>query len=274
MNKNLQKTKDFSRNLSKFYSKNKKYGILLLSGVNHMGKNKKRQPFQISKEKMQQILSLLCIFFSFYILNTYLIYFSGISIQKNLSLWVSNTFFSMSWIFLLIGIIFSFQGILRRIVATAFVLLFSIITCLESLVFTMNGKYTTFNHLGFSISKFFESMSEELILSFFLSFLLLFVFCYFTKKIEKHKRDFYELSFFIFSIIFLFGLCRGIAYYSMGPQIIYTSGKKSEDLKTVYLEHKKAHLDFKISGLYDFTLKECYQNIQKQMKKTEEYLKK
>lgn len=238
-----------------------------------MIQNKKEKDFQFSKDNIQKILSFICIFLSFWLLNSYLMKIAGISFSKNSSLWISNSFFSLSWIFLLIGIIYMFQGLSRRIVSTVFFLIFSIITCLESVSFTVNGKYVSLDHFEFSISKLIESMSEEFILYFFFSFLLLLVSWSLLKKVNVKKRNFYQLSFSLLTIIFLFGLCRSVAYYSMGPQIVYTSGKESNDLKTVYLEHKKEHFNFKISGLYDFTLKECYYGVIKQIQKTDQYLR-
>ena len=244
--------------------------ILLLSGVYDM---KQKKNFQITKEGLQRIISLICIFLSFWILNSYLMRLSGISITKNFSIWISNTFFSISWIFFLIGIIYLFQGIYRRIVAIVLFSIFSIITCLESVFFTMNGSYTFLNGFNLSLSNILEFISEEFILSFFLSFILLLVSCILLKKIKIQRRDRYQLTFFLLTILFLFGLCRGIAYYSMGPQVIYKSGKESDDLKTAYIEHKKEHFNFKISGLYDFTIREWYYGIKNQMQKTDEYLK-
>ncbi len=238
-----------------------------------MIQNKEKKSFQLTKESLQRILSFICIFLSFWLLNSYLMKIAGISFTKNFSLWISNSFFSLSWIFLLIGVIYMFQGLSRRIVSILFFLIFSLITCLESVSFTVSGKYVSLNHFEFSFSSLIESMSEEFVLYFFLSLLFLIISCYLLKKLSIRKRNFYELSFSILTIVFLFGLCRSVAYYSMGPQVVYTSGKESSDLKTVYLEHKKEHFDFKISGLYDFTVKECYHGIVNQIQKTDQYLR-
>lgn len=245
--------------------------ILLLSGVYDM---KNRKNFQITKEGLQRAISLICIFLSFWILNSYLLSLSGISISKNFSIWMSNTFFSMSWIFFFIGFIYIFQGIYRRIVAIFLFSVFSMITCLESVAFTLTGKYQFLNGFNLSTSKILESISEEFILCFFISFILLFVACLLLKKIRVQKRNSYQLAFFMMTILFLFGLCRGIAYYSIGPQVVYKSGKESNDFKTVYLNHEKGHLDFKISGLYDFSIREWYYGIKNQIQKTDQYLRK
>jgi len=245
--------------------------ILLLSGVYGM---KNEKSFQITKEGLQGIISLICIFLSFWVLNSYLMNLSGISITKNFSIWLSNTFFSMSWIFFLIGFIYLFQGIYRRIAAIVLFFVFSIITCLESISFTICGRYQFLNRFDLSTSKVLESMSEEFILCFFISFILLLAACLLLKKIKVQRRNQYQLAFFLLTILFLFGICRGIAYYSMGSQVIYKSGKESKDFKTIYLKHEKGHLDFKISGLYDFTIREWYYGIKNQIQKTDEYLRK
>jgi len=235
---------------------------------------KKEKSFQITKDGLQRIISLICIFLSFWILNSYLMYLSGISLTKNFSLWISNMFFSISWIFVIIGLIYLFQGIYRTIVAGLLFSIFSIITCLESISFTITGKYQFLNGFNLSGHKILESMSEEFILCFFISFLFLFVACLLFKKLKIQKRDRYQLTMFFLTIFFLFGLCRGVAYYSMGPQVVYKSGKESSDFKTVYLKHEKGNLDFKISGLYDFSIRECYYGIQNQIQKTDAYLRK
>ncbi len=244
--------------------------ILLLSGVYDMKKGKN---FQITKEGLQRIISLICVFLSFWILNSYLMRLSGISIAKNFSIWISNTFFSISWIFFLIGIVYLFQGIYRRIVAIILFSIFSIITCLESISFTMTGRYTFLNGFDLSLSNILEFISEEFILCFFISFLLLLVACILLKKIKVQRRDRYQLTFFLLTILFLFGTCRGIAYYSMGPQVVYKSGRESHDYKTIYINNKKGHLDFKISGLYDFSIREWYYGVKHQIQKTDDYLR-
>lgn len=239
-----------------------------------MEHNKKRGTFNVSKTGLQGTVSILCIFFSFWLLNAYLMHISGISIQKNFSLWISNNFFSISWIFLLIGVIYSVQGIYRRIIAYLLFGVFSVITCLESVAFLATGKYISINHFNLQVSQILESMSEGFILYFGISFLLLLIACNLIKKIEIKQRNPYQLSFFLMTIIFLFGLCRGVAYYSMGPQVVYSSGKVSMDLKTTYLNYEKEHINFKISGLYDFTMRGCYHSILNQMRETDEYLRK
>ena len=122
--------------------------ILLLSGVYDMKKGKN---FQITKEGLQRIISLICVFLSFWILNSYLMRLSGISIAKNFSIWISNTFFSISWIFFLIGIVYLFQGIYRRIVA---IILFSIFISINSkpvmyAEFELFKKYSFLKYLTF-----------------------------------------------------------------------------------------------------------------------------
>lgn len=260
--------------MSNYYKNPDIYVILLLSGVNDMKHNKKRKSLNISKAGLQSVISILCIFLSFWLLNVYLMRISGISIQKNLPLWISNSFFSISWIFLLIGVIYSVQGVYRRIIAYLLFGIFSTITCLESVSFLATGKYVTINHFSLPITQVLEFMSEGFILYFGISFLLIVVACNLFKKIEIKSRNPYQLSFSFMTILFLFGLCRGIAYYSMGPQVVYKSGKVSTDLKTTYLDYEKEHINFKISGLYDFTMRGCYHGILNQMRETDEYLRK
>lgn len=238
-----------------------------------MSKIGRESSIELSKETLQRIISFLVVFLSFWLLNAYLMYISGVSPTKSLSLWVSNSFFSVSWIFAFVGIIFYFQGIYRRVIYVVLFFIFSVITCLESIAFMTIGEYVSFDRLGFSVTKIFESINEVFILYFFIACILLLFALSLFKRQNVRKRDFYQLSFFFLAIIFLFGICRGIAYYSMGPQIVYTSSKESHDLKTTYLEGQKEHLNFKISGLYDFAMRDCYHLVLNQLRQTNEYLK-
>lgn len=237
-----------------------------------MEKKNTKKTFQLSKENLQRIISLICMFLSFFILNAYLQYLAGVSLFKVPMLWSINTFFTISWIFLIIGIIYVFQGIFQRILYIIIFVIFSIITYLESVSFSLTGNFLSFSNMNFTISEMFQVTNENFILVMLVSIFLVLLTCYLLKKVSIRKRSFYEFSFFVLLVLFCFGICRGIAYYSMGPRIVYSSGRESYDWKNVYIKKKESHLVFKISGLYDFTIRECTSIILRQVDETVDYL--
>ncbi len=256
-----------------FLKKVFKYGILILSGEIIMKQKSTRKTFQMSKETLQKIISLITMFLSFFVLNSYLQYIAGVSLFKIPKLWIINTFFTISWIFLIIGIIYVFQGIFQRVLYITIFVIFSIISYLESVSFSIAGEFLPFSEMNFTLKEMFQVTNENFILVILISIFLSFVTCYLLKKAVVKKRNFYELSFFLLLIFFYFGVCRFVAYYSMGPRIVYSSGKTSDDWKSIYLKRKDLNQDFKISGLYDFTMKEWTFTILKQVNQTIDYLK-
>lgn len=239
-----------------------------------MKQRKQEKNFQLSKETLLKGLSFFCVFISFFVINCYLLDISGITITKHFRLWFSSTFFSISWIFLFIGIIYSFRGIIQKVVHGLLYLLFLIIGYFESSAFYSNGKFFSLRELSFSFFKSLESTSENFAFCFFCSFIFVVFAWILFKKMKVKKFKFQEQTIFYLIVILLFGVCRGVAYYSLGPKIVYTSGKKSDDLKTIYLEKKQDNDSFRISGVYDFTMKEFYYVILEQLKETDQYLRK
>lgn len=238
-----------------------------------MNQKSTRRTFQISKENLQRIISFICLFLSFFNLNSYLQYLAGVSLFKSPMLWVINSFFTVSWILLIIGIIYAFQGIFQRILYVIMFTIFSIISYLESVSFSITGEFLSFSSIHFTIKEMFQVTNENFILIMLISIFLVSITCYLLRKVPIRKRSFYEISVFFLLILFYFGICRFIAYYSMGPRIVYSSGKKSDDWKSTYIKRDDYNQDFRISGLYDFTIKECTSIILKQVQQTIDYLK-
>ncbi len=236
--------------------------------------NSNPREIHLTKNFAQKAVSMICVFLSFFLLNFYFVSLVGFSFFDRSS-WVTNQFFTLSWILLLIGIIYSFRGIFRTISFCILYVLFVVVAHLESISFLAKGE---FFHLfdGFSVpySQWSFYTGENFILFLFLSLFFVILACYFFHHGHVLPSTGYSKAFFYLGIFCSFLLCRGIAYYSLGPQIIYTSGKESNDFKTIYLNYQKETENFKISGLYDFTLRGCYYQVIQQWEETDRYLRK
>lgn len=237
-----------------------------------MGVKKEKPNFQISKNSLQLIFSLICMFLSFWILNSHLMSLVLVSSTNNFSIWATNVLFSISWIALFIGLIISFQGIYRRVIYGIIFFGFSIVTYLESISYFILGRYSHFRNLHFSISDILEATSQEFILTFCFSLLFFVLSCYLHKKVSIRKRGFYLLMIQGLVLLLLFISFRIGAYAVMGPRTIYTSGKDSNDIKTIYVKNEDAHKNLKISGLYDFTMRSIYKFLGDSFRSTLDYL--
>lgn len=239
-----------------------------------MKENSNKKEINLTKTFAQKIVSMICVFLSFFILNLYFVSLMDLSFS-NFSSWVGNFFFTLSWISFFIGIIYSFRGIFRNISLCVLYFLFVVIAYLESLSFIAKGEFVQlFRDFSVPFSKWISYTSQEFILYLFLSFFFVILSCSFFNRGNILPLKGYSKVFFYLGIILCFGICRGIAYYSLGPQVVYTSGKQSDDSKTIYLEYKNKNENLKISGLYDFAIRGFYDEVVNQWKKTDTYLRK
>ena len=147
---------------------------------------------------------------------------------------LSPNLFTFSYISLICGLLYLLNPLLRKIAYISLDLIFCIIIFFE------------YNQINYGI-----------VLICLLSMLITFLNAYFMENTDN-KKSVYNYTFIILGSILCFIFFRGIGVFSLGPEVIRTSGKVDDSPKNVYLYDLGVVKKQEVSGIYEYTFRDLY----------------
>lgn len=201
--------------------------------------------------KLSLIITGLIIFLSFYIpdigfriiLNNYNNYYSILEISPNL--------FTLSFIFLFIGIYFLINSKLKKFIYIVLNFINVLIIYFEYLHFKC---YSTIfsNHLFDDITKLISYTDYKIVIICILSILISLLIIFFDNYNKNYS--FNQVILIVLSTILISGSLHGLAIISLGPEVISISGKRIDSAKNIYLDKTDIIKNIQISGIYENNL--------------------
>ncbi len=183
---------------------------------------------------------------------------SKIGIEINSLL--SPLLFTLSWIFLLIGIMILLKKRTRMILYGVVVVLTNITVILQDLFLNGQGKMSQVEDFltVFSLKEF--TVHTDVVIAIFISLILMIITIWLLKKQEEYPLDHYQKIYVILTTIILVGFCKGSATTLLGPEMISKTNKVVDPNlyeKNTYLARQDITKMMNISGVYE----ETYQSI-------------
>lgn len=204
------------------------------------------------------------IFFSFFVLDVSLRYFSNQYV--GFCGWARSApnLFTFSWIFLGIGLLYLLPKKARMIAYPILVVISNIIVYAEYLHFQVLKRFFTFSDLflagegadyfAFAIGK----TNIKILIVLFMSLLAMGVTLFLMKKTKELKKDRYYYIFIILITVILVGGCRGLATYKLGKKASSTTWEAAYNAKNIYIDYNNQNKSLEVSGIYELTFRSAY----------------
>lgn len=217
---------------------------MITQGMDKMKKIHKK--FKISKSYIGMILSLLILDFGFRFILSSQIDYDRIGN-------ISSILFSLSFIFLISGLLSFVTQKYRKIIYLIVNSLMIIITYFEYLFFQKEKVFLSVRELfKHNLFKGISYTDYKIILVILLSLLVSFITVYIMTKENSKKKDKIDILITVLIIIILVGGTRGVATMLLGKKVV-TNNKIIEDVpKNIYLSDIDNHKKMMISGLYEY----------------------
>ncbi len=197
-----------------------------------------------------------------------------IILRKEIGLEIKATWspflFTLSWIFLLIGIMIFLKKRTRMILYGITVGLSNITVILQALFLNSQDKMVQVESFltVFKIKN--VSIDTNIIIGSVISLVIMVITLILLKKQEEFHLDHYQKIYSLLITIILVGLCKGSATTLLGPEIISKSGKEIDPNlfeKNTYLARKNITKTMKISGVYEETYRSICEWLGKEYEK-------
>jgi len=212
----------------------------------------------------RNLIIMVGIFFSFFILDVSLRYFSNQYVRFFEWMKSAPNLFSFSWIFLAIGILYLLPKKARMIMYPILVVLSNIIVYAEYLHFQVLKRFFTFSDLFLAGegADYFEfaigKTTPKILLVLFISLLTMGVTLFLIHKTEEIKKNKYYYIYLVLITIIISSGCRVIATYELGVKADSTTWAAAFNAKNIYIDYNNQNKSLEVSGIYELTFRSAY----------------
>lgn len=213
---------------------------------------------------VRNIIIICGIFLSFYILDLSLRIFSNQYVNFYKWYCIAPNLFTLSWIILIIGILYLFPKKIRIIVYSILVVLSNIIVYIEYLHFSILKRFFTFSdillakegsdYFLYAISK----TSYKIILVILVSLICMSITIFIMNKTSDFKKNkIYYIGLILISIV-LVSSTRVLAVYKLGDSVDSLTWRASYRPKNVYIDFNNQNKSLEVSGIYELLFRSSY----------------
>jgi len=204
--------------------------------------------------------------------NQYVGFYEWIHLAPNL--------FTLSWILLIIGILYLLPKKARMITYSTLLIISNIIVYAEYIHFKILKRFFTFSDLflaGEGMSYFKPAIGETdltIIGILFISLLAMTITLFLIKKTEEIKRNKYYYIFFIFITIILVGGTRMLADNRLGIKVDSLTWEAAYKPRNIYIDFNNQNKSLEVSGIYELLFRSTYLYIKDNFTTNKEEIKK
>lgn len=187
---------------------------------------------------------------------------------------ISPNLFSLSNIFLIIGILFLIKIKIRKVVYLSLNIIMIFITYFEYLLFQKERIVTSIIDLFYyDLISLIQYTDFKIIIVIGLSLVICLLTSHFMKNQKSIINNKYDLSIIVLVFIIIIGTTRGIATMALGPEVILSSNKQKEAPKNIYLYDINSVKKIEVSGIYEYLIIEEIDNFIFQFNYNQEKIK-
>lgn len=208
------------------------------------------------------VINILGMLLSFFILDFGFRFLITKEITYYHVLRISSNLFSLSTIFIIIGILLLIQIKIRKIMYLVLNLIMIFITYFEYLIFQKEKIVTSIIDLfSYDFINLMQYTDFKIILVICISLTICLLTSHFMSDKEKIIKSKYDFLIIILLFIIIIGTTRGIATMALGPEVILSSKKQEEVPKNIYLYDINSIKKIEVSGLYEYLIIEEIDNF-------------
>lgn len=213
---------------------------------------------------VRNILIIGFMFMSFYILDLALRIFSNQYVGFYRFTHLSSNLFTLSWIFLFIGVLYLLPKKAKMITYGILVGMSNIIVYAEYLHFNILKRFFTFSDILLTKegSDYFlyalSKTSYKIILVIIFSLLCMVASLFLIKKTDEITKNKYYYITLVLSIVLLVGGTRMFAFNKLGEKADSLTWKASYKPKNIYLDFNNQNKSLEVSGIYELLFRSTY----------------